>query len=120
MQNQSHITLKVEYDIEADGRVIADIAETPGAIALGRTQEEAMQKAFAIALEIIADEIRHGERPIKNIAINSDIRQVSGKFKITSPYDFDEIMDKVGSKSLMENEDIHDWVNMKPVGRELL
>lgn len=52
---------EIEYDVEADGRIIADIEAVPGALAYGRTREEAARNAVAIALEIIADEIKHGE-----------------------------------------------------------
>ena len=63
------IGLDVTYDIEVDGRIIADVENIRGAIAYGNTREEATRKALAIALEIIADEIENGERPISKTKI---------------------------------------------------
>jgi predicted RNase H-like HicB family nuclease len=53
--------LKIKFDREADGRWIADIPELPGVLAYGSTQTEARQKAIALALEVIADNLAHGE-----------------------------------------------------------
>ncbi len=41
--------LQVEYDIEVDGRWIAEVREVPGAMAYGRTRAEARNRALAIA-----------------------------------------------------------------------
>jgi predicted RNase H-like HicB family nuclease len=48
---------------ETDGRWIADVAELPGVTVYGTSQEEAMVKAKALALRVIAEEIEHGELP---------------------------------------------------------
>jgi len=41
------------------------VAELPGALAYGGTQDEAMAKAEAIALRVLAERLEHGEvRPI--------------------------------------------------------
>jgi predicted RNase H-like HicB family nuclease len=48
---------------ETDGRWIADIPELPGVTVYGVTSEEAMLKAKALALRVIAEEIEHGELP---------------------------------------------------------
>jgi len=57
------IRLEIEIDREEDGRWIADIAALPGVMAYGATREEAIAKAKALALRVIADEIEHGDRP---------------------------------------------------------
>ena len=54
--------MKVELDLEEDGRWIAEIPDLPGVIAYGKSQEEAIQKSEALALRVIADKIDHGER----------------------------------------------------------
>jgi predicted RNase H-like HicB family nuclease len=46
---------------EADGRWIADVPELPGVTVYGGTPEEARQRAMALALRVIAEEIEHGE-----------------------------------------------------------
>ena len=51
----------VELEQEEDGRWIAEVVEIPGAMAYGRTQEEAMARAEALALRVVADRLEHGE-----------------------------------------------------------
>jgi predicted RNase H-like HicB family nuclease len=48
---------------ETDGRWIAAVDPT-GALAYGRTRAEAVRKAKAVALEVIADRLAHGESPL--------------------------------------------------------
>jgi predicted RNase H-like HicB family nuclease len=51
----------IEYEREVDGRWIAEIKELPGALAYGKTREEAIAKVEALGLRVIADRIDHGE-----------------------------------------------------------
>jgi predicted RNase H-like HicB family nuclease len=51
----------VELEKEADGRWIAEVQELPGVLAYGETQEEAIAKAQALTLRVIADRLEHGE-----------------------------------------------------------
>jgi predicted RNase H-like HicB family nuclease len=51
----------VEIEKEADGRWIAEVPELPGVLAYGDTQEEAVAKAQALALRVVADRLEHGE-----------------------------------------------------------
>lgn len=53
--------LKIEIDREDDGRWIAEIAELPGVLAYGQTREEAIERAKALSLRVIADRLEHGE-----------------------------------------------------------
>lgn len=46
---------------ETDGRWIGDVPELPGVSVYGATPEEATNKAKALALLVIAEEIEHGE-----------------------------------------------------------
>jgi predicted RNase H-like HicB family nuclease len=46
---------------ETDGRWIGDVTELPGVTVYGVTSEEAVLKAKALALRVIAEEIEHGE-----------------------------------------------------------
>jgi predicted RNase H-like HicB family nuclease len=48
---------------ETDGRWIADIPELPGVTVYGSRSQEAILKAKALALRVIAEEIEHGEAP---------------------------------------------------------
>jgi predicted RNase H-like HicB family nuclease len=55
------MTLTVEYEEEDDGRWLAEVLELPGALAYGQTAEEAVAKAQALALRVLADRLEHGE-----------------------------------------------------------
>ena len=52
-------TLDVEQ--ETDGRWIAEVPELPGTLVYGATQKEAIAKAKALALRVVADQLEHGE-----------------------------------------------------------
>jgi predicted RNase H-like HicB family nuclease len=55
------MTFTVEYEQEEDGRWIADVLELPGVMVYGATQEEALAKAQALALRVVAERLDHGE-----------------------------------------------------------
>ncbi len=53
--------MKVEIEREDDGRWVAEIPELSGVMAYGTTQKDAIIRAEALALRVIADRIDHGE-----------------------------------------------------------
>jgi predicted RNase H-like HicB family nuclease len=53
--------LTIEIEREEDGRSIGEVPELPGVIAYGATEDEARNRAAALALRVIADRIEHGE-----------------------------------------------------------
>jgi len=54
------VTLTVELDREEDGRWIADVLELPGVIVYGRTEDEALRGAEALALRVLAERLESG------------------------------------------------------------
>ena len=58
--------LTVETEREEDGRFIAEVTDLPGVLAYGATVEEAVARAQALALRVLADRIEHGE-PVPNL-----------------------------------------------------
>ena len=54
--------LRVETEQEEDGRWLVDVVDLPGVLAYGQTRNEALVKAEALALRVIADRLEHGER----------------------------------------------------------
>jgi predicted RNase H-like HicB family nuclease len=57
--------LIITLDVAEDGRHIALLDDyLPGCNALGETQEEAITNVRALALEIIADNVKHGEMEV--------------------------------------------------------
>jgi predicted RNase H-like HicB family nuclease len=54
--------LKIEIEKEEDGRWIAEVTALPGVLAYGATEAEATAKVDALALQVIADRLEHGEQ----------------------------------------------------------
>ena len=52
---------KVEVERETDKRWIAEVLDLPGVMVYGTTRKQAIAKAQALALRVIADRIEHGE-----------------------------------------------------------
>ena len=55
------MVLTVELEQEDDGRWIAEVLELPGVLAYGPSAPEAVAKAKALALRVVADRLEHGE-----------------------------------------------------------
>ncbi len=53
--------LTVEIEREEDGRWIAEVPQLPGVLAYGQSREEAIARAQALALRVIAERLEHGE-----------------------------------------------------------
>ena len=53
--------LTIETEKEVDGRWIADVIEIPGAMAYDSTQDQAIARAQAIALCVIAERLEREE-----------------------------------------------------------
>jgi predicted RNase H-like HicB family nuclease len=51
----------VETEQEEDGRWIAEVPELPGVLAYGRSRGEAVTKAQALSLHVLAERLEHGE-----------------------------------------------------------
>ena len=64
--------MRIELDQEEDGRWIAEVTDLPGVLTYGNTRDEAIQKAKALALRVIADRLEHGE----------DIPELDGVFAV--------------------------------------
>ena len=53
--------MNIEIEREEDGRWIAEVLDLPGVMAYGQSQKEAISKAEALALRVLADRLEHGE-----------------------------------------------------------
>jgi predicted RNase H-like HicB family nuclease len=51
----------IEYEREEDGRWIAEVSQLPGVLAYGTTADDAMRKAEALALRVLADRLEMAE-----------------------------------------------------------
>jgi predicted RNase H-like HicB family nuclease len=51
----------VEVDQEEDGRWIADVPALPGVMVYAATRADAVARAKALAIRVLADRIEHGE-----------------------------------------------------------
>jgi predicted RNase H-like HicB family nuclease len=64
------VRFNIETEVETDGRWIAEIPEIPGAMAYGKTIEEAKANAYALALRSIADDVEKSRDVPKSISID--------------------------------------------------
>jgi len=64
------IQFTIDCEQEEDGRWIAEVIELPGALAYGRTPEEAMSKVQALGLRVMADRIEHGEETLTLMSLS--------------------------------------------------
>jgi predicted RNase H-like HicB family nuclease len=55
------IRFTIEHEQETDGRWIAEVLELPGALVYGQTLREAIARAKALALRVVAESLEHGE-----------------------------------------------------------
>jgi hypothetical protein len=53
----------IEYDREDDGRWIAEITSIPGALAYGRSQDEATSKVISLALNVMSEKVEINNFP---------------------------------------------------------
>jgi len=53
--------MKIEIEREQDGRWIVEVPNLSGVMAYGKTRKQAIAKAEALALRVIADRLDHGE-----------------------------------------------------------
>ena len=59
----------IEYEREEDGRWIAEVPQLPGVLAYGKTADDAMRKAEALALRVLAERLEIAECSPMNISI---------------------------------------------------
>lgn len=53
--------LNIEVEREDDGRWLAEVPELPGVMAYGPTRQDAVGRAKALSLRVLAERIEHGE-----------------------------------------------------------
>ena len=53
--------LRIEVEREEDGRWIAENVDLAGVLAYGETREQAVERAKALSLRVLADRLEHGE-----------------------------------------------------------
>jgi len=66
--------LTIEVEREEDGRWLAEVPEIPGVLAYGRTRQEAISRAQALSLRVLADRLEHGE----------SVPELSGVFSVVA------------------------------------
>jgi predicted RNase H-like HicB family nuclease len=68
----------IELDREEDGRWIADVVDLPGVLVYGETREDALARAEALALRVLADRLEHGEEVPEPFALAFVATRVPG------------------------------------------
>lgn len=60
-RSPDEMILRIETELETDGRWLAEVPELPGVLVYGRSEREARARAQALALRVLADRLEHGE-----------------------------------------------------------
>ena len=60
----------LEFEQETDGRWLAEVPQLPGVLAYGATRDDALAKAEALALRVIAEQIEQQESRPRTIHIS--------------------------------------------------
>jgi predicted RNase H-like HicB family nuclease len=68
--SMSHIVYKVETEVEADGRWIAEVVDLPGVMAYGSTEKEVVASVQALALRVLADRIEEQKEPAETVTVS--------------------------------------------------
>jgi predicted RNase H-like HicB family nuclease len=55
------MNITIEHEQEEDGRWLAEVPQLPGVLAYGSTRDEAMAKAEALALRVLAERLEYSE-----------------------------------------------------------
>jgi predicted RNase H-like HicB family nuclease len=63
------VNYTLECEQEEDGRWIAEVTQLPGVMTYGATRDEAILKAEALALRVIAERLEHREAKPSTIHI---------------------------------------------------
>ena len=63
------LRFNIETERENDGRWIAEIADIPGILAYGRTENQAKANAYALALRVIADRVEKSKTVPESISL---------------------------------------------------
>ena len=53
--------LTIEVEQEEGGRWLAEVPELPGVLTYGQSRQEAIDRAQALSLRVLADRLDHGE-----------------------------------------------------------
>ena len=60
------MNLRIETEVEEDGRWIAEVPELPGVLDYGADRARAVAAVEALALRVIAERLENGEEVPKN------------------------------------------------------
>ena len=75
--------MKIEVELESDGRWIAEMPAVPGAMAYGSNRAEAVYKVEALVLRILADRAENSEDVLAYAGIFQDSREESARIMKT-------------------------------------
>ena len=64
------MNLTIETERETDGRWVAEVVQIPGVMRYGRTRDQAIAQAEALALRVLAERLEHDEHPVEPIHID--------------------------------------------------
>lgn len=64
------VTFPIDLEHQDDGRWIAEIRESPGALCCGQSRDEALARVQALALRGLAERVEHAEAPAELLDVS--------------------------------------------------
>lgn len=64
------MVLTIETEQETDGRWLAEVKELPGTFVYGGTRMEAIARAQALALRVLADQVENQEAQSESLTVS--------------------------------------------------
>jgi predicted RNase H-like HicB family nuclease len=83
--------MKIEVELEDDGRWIAEVPALPGAMAYGSSRAEAISNVEALVLRILADRVDNSEDVLAYAGIFRDSREESARIMQTIDRDCGQV-----------------------------
>jgi predicted RNase H-like HicB family nuclease len=83
--------VRVQTELEDDGRWIAEVPALPGAMAYGLSRAEAITKVEALALRMLADRVDNSEDVLAYAGIFRDSREESARIMETIDRDCGQV-----------------------------
>ena len=68
-RSAKQMRLTIETEREDDGRWLAEVMELAGVMAYGESREDAMRRAKALALHVVAERLEQGEPSARTTTI---------------------------------------------------
>ena len=79
------LSFRIELELEADGRWIAEVPDLAGVLCYGSTRDEALARVQALALRVLAERLDHAEAPAEFLHVSLKLVAVVLRVEVARP-----------------------------------